>query len=329
MCTSAQAEGHASWAEYRKTFISKDGRVIDYGQEHASTSESQGYGMLLAVINNDRRTFDSLWNWTRSNLQVRQDNLIAWLWGKRDNGSWEVKDYNNATDGDTIIAMSLLKAAERWGKDVYKKDAQRIVISMREKLAVQKKGKTFLLPGYFGFSNDGSITLNPSYIIPTAYSRFTEVDDKDFWQNVHRDGLELLRAECFGKTCLPADWVQLRGNGLELAEGRPARFGHDAIRTILHASWASEKLPTGVTIVIDNYKDKGSIPLWVDLKSGEVSKRNAQAGYYAIYGLAAKMLDDPRTSRRLFDEAEKNLKSEKDNYYSYSLYLLSHIKERL
>ena len=102
-CASAQAGGPAFWEHYKSTFISHDGRVIDYGQGQASTSEGQGYGMLLAVINGDKKAFDTIWGWTKANLTVRQDGLMAWLWGKRDNAMWEVMDYNNATDGDTLI----------------------------------------------------------------------------------------------------------------------------------------------------------------------------------------------------------------------------------
>ena len=46
-----------TWEHYKKTFISNDGRVIDYYQEQCSHSEGQGYGMLLAVRHNDKETF--------------------------------------------------------------------------------------------------------------------------------------------------------------------------------------------------------------------------------------------------------------------------------
>ncbi len=251
-CALAQAGEPAFWDHYKSTFISQDGRVIDYGQGQASTSEGQGYGMLLAVINGDKKVFDTVWGWTKANLSVRQDSLLAWLWGKRDNGMWEVMDYNNATDGDTLIAFSLLKASTQWDSDSYEQEAMKVIRSIREKLAVRIEGKTFLLPGYYGFKDAGSITLNPSYMIFSAYRLFAEVDDNAFWRKIHQDGLELLKAACFGNPCLPADWVWVSRRGVEIAEARSTRFGHDAVRTLLHVSWAQGQLPDGLAIERDN-----------------------------------------------------------------------------
>ncbi|KKK77583.1 hypothetical protein LCGC14_2852130 [marine sediment metagenome] len=327
-CALAQAGEPAFWEHYKSTFISQDGRVIDYGQGQASTSEGQGYGMLLAVINGDKKVFDTVWDWTKANLSVRQDNLLAWLWGKRDNGMWEVMDYNNATDGDTLIAFALLKASTKWDRDSYEKEAMKVIRSIREKLAVRIEGKTFLLPGYYGFKDAGSITLNPSYMIFSAYRLFAEVDDNEFWRKIHQDGLELLKAACFGNPCLPADWIWVSRRGVEIAEARSTRFGHDAVRTLLHVSWAQGQLPEGLAIGLDSYKQNGYIPWWIDLKSGEISKQSAPAGFYAVYGRAAMQAGELKTSQRLFNEAEKKIQGEEKNYYSYSLYLLSLIKEQ-
>jgi endoglucanase len=329
VCAVAQAQDPALWEQYKKTFFSGDARVIDYRQGHASTSESQGYGMLLATSYDDRKAFENLWHWTRSNLSVRNDNLLAWLWGKRANGNWEAIDLNNATDGDVLVAFALLRASRRWDHEKYKHGALRIIRALREKMAVTVRGKTVLLPAYYGFGEKEGIVLNPSYMIFPAYRMFSEVDDGEFWKKVYRDSLEISLEACFGARCLPADWIRVTEDGMAPAEQWPPRFGYDAIRTLLHLSWERKPLPRGVGTALEAYRKYGYIPLWFDLKNWETSKEPALAGFYAIYSLAAEEAGDHKTSDRLLKEAKQSLLDEEKDYYSFSLYLLATIDEPL
>jgi endoglucanase len=68
----------ALWAAYKQRFISAEGRLIDDSAGNVSHSEGQGYAMLLAAFAGDRATFDKLWAWTSSNLEIRGDGLAAW-----------------------------------------------------------------------------------------------------------------------------------------------------------------------------------------------------------------------------------------------------------
>jgi len=327
LCLAAQAGTGPSWEHYKSLFLAGDGRVIDYGQQHSSTSESQGYGMLLAVFNDDRKAFDTIWNWSRSNLSVRKDSLMAWLWGKRPNDKWEVMDYNNATDGDILISFALLKAARQWNSANYRQEAIPIVRSLREQLAVVHEGDTFILPGYYGFTNNGNVTLNPSYLIFPAYRLFAEVDEPAFWKGVYRSAIELLHNSCLGTPCLPADWVRLEGKSIRMDETRSTMFSYDAIRTLLHLSWEDKPMPGGLSRVFDFYAQRGFIPEWVDLRTDAMSDRRAHAGVYAVYGLAARLSGNTETGKKLLYEARDNIMKEERNYYSYSLYLLSLIEE--
>ena len=326
---TARAEALPSWERYKALFVAQDGRVIDYGQGQVTTSEGQGYGMLLSVYHDDRKTFDSIWTWSRSNLGVRKDSLMAWLWGRRPNNTWEVMDYNNATDGDTLIALALLKAAGRWHHDEYRQEAKLILRSIREKLSVSRSGRTYLLPGYFGFTDEDSVTLNPSYLIFPAYRLFAEVDDKAFWDRLHGDSLDLLKKASFGENRLPPDWLRLKGDIVEIDEQRSTRFGYDAVRVFLHLSWEKGIMPGGLGHVLEIYRKKGYIPRWVDLKGGDISTNSAHAGIYAIYGLAARKAGDQKVSQDLLKEAATRLEDEGRDYYSYSLFLLSGIEDMI
>jgi len=316
------------WKEYKSHFITHDGRVIDYYQGQIGHSEGQGYGMLLAVIYDDKNTFDRIWQWTKNNLQVRRDNLLAWCWGKRPNGEWDVIDYNNATDGDILVAFALLKVAKKWHDNHYQTEGLKIIKSIREKLALNWEDRIFLLPGYYGFTKNGSLQLNPSYLILPAYRCFAEVDKKNFWKKVHQNARFLLSRASFTSLHLPADWITLNKTGVSICTDKSHYFGYEAIRILLYLCWEERpQFPSGVKEIFKFYKKLHYIPLWVDLVNVSLSLRDAPAGFYAIYARVAQRIGEETLSKELFEKAKEKLLTEKDNYYSFTLYLLAESKE--
>ncbi len=312
------------WEQYKSAFIQNDGRVIDKWQENISHSEGQGYGMLNSVLYDDRAAFQNLWLWTKNNLQLRKDSLFAWEWGKRLDEQLGIIDYNNATDGDILIAYALLKASEKWHDNGYKTEASKIIESIRKYLQVNRGNRIFLLPAYYGFQKDDGEVLNPSYVIFSAYRTFAEIDDKAFWSRVYEDGLFLLEKSSYGKFKLPADWVIWNKTGISIYEKKSSLFGYEAIRTLLYLSWGEKtRPPEGVTELFKIYEKLGYIPLFVDLSKNTISLEDAPAGFYAVYARAAEKIGSAALSRRLFAEARQKAAAEKDNYYSMSLLLLS------
>ena len=87
-----------SWEAWKKAYLNPEGRVVDNYQEGASHSESQGYGLYLAVRFNDMDTFRLIYAWTENNLALRPDGLLAWRW--KEDSAPHVEDTNNASDGD-------------------------------------------------------------------------------------------------------------------------------------------------------------------------------------------------------------------------------------
>ena len=220
--------------------------------------------------------------------------------------------------------------------------AREIISNMRRALAVRWQGRTFLLPGKDGFTDKngdkGGIVINPSYIVLSAYRSFAEVDDEDaatFWKKVEEDGRWLLSEASFGDLGLPADWVMLTGSGVVPGTAndpaRPPRFGLDAVRVLLYNS--SERggasFTEAASALFSFYNEMGYMPLSVELRSGIPSEEPATAGIYAIYGLLAARAGQEGLAGRLFKEAELALSSEKEEYYSFSLYLLTRMHDHL
>ncbi len=313
------------WDAYKAQFISADGRNIDRQQGKTSTSEGQGYAMLLAEGFDDYPAFQKIWRWTKNNLQVRKnDRLFAWEWGKRPDGQWAAIDLNNATDGDTLIAYALVLAGRKWRNASYISAGRAIAADIRKHLVIERNGMLLVLPGCYGFSSNDALVMNPSYFIWPAYRIFGEVDNKQFWSRVYRDSMKLLGKARFTVFGLPPDWMTVNRAGAPLPTGKRSVYGYSAIRVLLYLAWEKDK--TGLSPFkkfIGLYKCLGFIPREVDLANNTFSMDDAPAGFYAVYARAARQLGEPGLGRILEQKAAQKLKLESGSYYSNSLYLLS------
>lgn len=125
-----------AWRAYKARFVSEQGRVVDTANGGISHSEGQGYGMLLAVAAGDRETFERIWTWTRANLMVRDDQLIAWRWEPDKRPA--VADMNDASDGDLLVAWALTEAAEAWHEPEHQVAGRRIAVELGRKLLLPR-----------------------------------------------------------------------------------------------------------------------------------------------------------------------------------------------
>ena len=318
------------YEDFLSRFSTDDGRIVDFYQGQASHSEGQGYAMLLAASRGDRPAFDRFRAWTQDNLQVRgRDRLLAWKWGRRTPDTWAVIDENNATDGDVLTAMALIKAGEAFGEASYLEAAREIIGDIRRNLVVERGGRLCLLPGYHGFMEPDGVVLNPSYFLFSGFRMFGRHDDGAFWEKVRSDALALLRLSLGSSLGLPPDWVRFDGNAVEPAPGRPARFGYDAIRVPLYLAWdhgltAWPELPGYLDLV----ERLGYVPRWVDLEPGAASLEPGSGGMHAVLSRAARDLGRPDQARVLAREAERRLASDGEarDYYSWALMLLSSLE---
>jgi len=314
----------ADWETYQQTFISADGRVVDFSQNSISHSEGQGYGLLLALMNGDRAAFDRIFKWTTDNLQVRRDALFAWSWGQRPNSAWNVIDYNNASDGDILIAFALLKAADRWGHPPFREAALRIVRDIRTHLAVTGHDFQLIAPAYFGFNGRAGNTFNIGYLVLPAFVEFAKVDDGAFWNRTLRDSRRLLEKAAFSRLKLPADWVALENGQVTLAAARSPFFGYEAIRVPLYLAWHGESRQLSVFAdYLQFVESAGYLPNRVNLVDGSPAAEIAPAGFYAVMGLCARRLGREDLARKLFQDAGSKLASEPKDYFSNTLFLLA------
>lgn len=214
----------AAFVIYKRGFIKADGRVFDPQNGGVTHSESQGYGMLLALLGSDPATFDQIWHFSRNNLQ-RRDGLFAWKWvpGRG------IDDRNNATDGDIMIATALALAGLRWNREEYIREAKRIAEAVGDRLIIRHGGYTLLLPGEWAKPTPlrPRPILNLSYFIPLSLPLMESLSPRHDWEGVMRDGNRILDQ----LVQPPSDWSQLDETGAPIpASGFPRTFSYDAVR---------------------------------------------------------------------------------------------------
>lgn len=230
----------AVWDGWKRRFLTDQGRVVDTANGQMSHSEGQGYGMTLAAAAGDRVAFERIWAWTRANLMVRPDELMAWRWEPDKRAG--VGDLNNASDGDILVAWALTEAAEFWGEPSYRVAARRIAVEISRKTLLQKsRYGALILPAVYGFTDqergDGPV-VNLAYWVYPALERLRIVAPEVDWKGVTQSGLDLLKASQFGPAGLPPDWLALKGDKPALAQGFAPAFGYDAIRAPLYMAMA-------------------------------------------------------------------------------------------
>lgn len=285
--TMASAQEVPSWRDFKNRHISADGRVIDGANGGISHSEGQGAGMLLAVLHDDRATFQSIWSWSEAHLQIRDDQLLVWKWDPRQNPN--VTDRNNASDGDILTAWALYLGFQRWGDPAHRKSADAIASDIRQKLLRQSAWGVVLLPGVDGFESSDGMIINLSYWVFPAFATFDRYSSSNTWNELRDSGLKLLRQARFGSWQLPPDWLRISANQLAVA-AKPfnPRFGYDAVRIPLYLIWAGADTPELLQPYLRFWvvqSQSRSLPAWVDLGNGTTSPYAAPQGFQAIVAL--------------------------------------------
>jgi endo-1,4-beta-D-glucanase Y len=138
----ALAQAYATW----KTNFVRGSTVIAPEQNNVVTSESMGYGMMIAAAMGDKAAFDMFWTYVQGKLS---GGLMTWKEGQQ----------GSASDGDLDIAYALAMAGAQWGGS-YTSAAT----SMGSAIASND-----IVSGIVrGGSQFKDANFNPSYFIPAA-----------------------------------------------------------------------------------------------------------------------------------------------------------------
>jgi endoglucanase len=273
--------------------------------------------MLFAVHYDDRAAFDRLWQWTRRNLQVRDDALLAWKW---ENGT--VADRNNAADADILVAWALARAAEKWREPEYEAASKRIAKDVRGKLLKRVSHGLVLLPAMEGFDKPDGRTINLSYWVFPAIRDLQRIDPAPEWDELAKSGVAILKYAYFGRWRLPPDWLKL-GDPVSPGGNSPERFGFDAVRIPIYLVWGRQDTDS----LMQPYRDfwgyfagARDVPAFTNLGDDSVDTHGGGVGVRAIAQLATAY---PRLAAVRLPPLEAG-----ESYYSATLLLLAKITIR-
>ena len=331
---SARAGPCGEWPllqRYAARFVSQDGRVLDRGEHDRTTSEGQAYALFFSLVANDRAQFARLLEWTGKNL-ARGDlgqQLPAWNWGQRRDGSWGVLDDNSASDADLWIAYDLLEAGRLWKEPRYDALARRLLslVAAREIESLPGLGP-MLLPGARGFVlPDGrGVRLNPSYQPPQLLRRFAAAGVPGPWTAVLASALRMLRDTA--PEGAVADWVLYRpkrGFSPDPVHGRTGSY--DAIRAYLWAGMLPGDAPGDALGALLAQVGQGQpLPETIDVLSLR-GHGQAPVGFYGALLPLARARGDAQAARRLEEHiaaAQKDgLYGQPPAYYDQNLLLFA------
>ena len=318
--TVHDAQTLADWSDFRRRFVSGDGRIIDNANGGVSHSEGQGWGMMLAVAADDRASFDLIADWTRRHLQIRPDALHAWRYVPR--SQIPVSDHNNATDGDLFIAGALLRAAWKWNRQNLADAAAEIATDILERLVREVGPRTVLLPGAVGFEQAHSLTINPSYYVLPLFEELASLRPSPAWGRLTEQGLALLDEGRFGRWRLSPDWLEVeRSTGaISLDHKRPTRFAYDAIRIPLWLTWTGQGRSVTDDFLAYWRHHQPVPPAWVDLGSNNQASYPAPPGMLAIGQTASEL---SQRGQNTVNFAALPAVSASPDYYSAALTLLA------
>jgi hypothetical protein len=181
----------ALYTHWKAKFLSGGKVMMPEQTADGTTSESQGYGLMISQAMDDKATFQAIWNETKGKLVK---GVVNWSWGKNDGTS--------ATDGDEDIAYALYLADKKgWGT---KSDADSLASAI---MSNDVSGSTLKLG-----SNYNVNAFNPSYFAPLAYRSFA-----GSWGGVIDTNYGLV-AKCQQSNGLIADWCKTDGTPASASE---------------------------------------------------------------------------------------------------------------
>ena len=336
-----------SWQSYVRHYISPEGRVAIPERAGGSISEGQAYALLRALWADDPATFAKVYHWTRNHLsrrQARGDALLAWHWGRDQDGSERVLDWNTATDGDLDYALALVLAARRgWrpppGTPEYTEEARQVLQNILDLETVRLPGGELLLTPGNWHEDRPPYLVNPSYFSPAAYRVFADLQPRAGWERLRDAAYDLLprlagRMGNLKGVGLFPDWCRVDELGrVAPAPGRDSHFGWEAVRLpwrlALDSIWFREERATRLLthnflpFFKKEWQTRGRLAALYSYKGAALVNYESPVLYAGVLAAAMAARDQSfgrQTAAKILtfyrEEKDRAFFADPDNYYA-------------
>jgi endoglucanase len=288
---ASPASAWPAWDAFARQFIGPEGRVT-VDEQARTHSEAQSYALFFALVAGDREYFERLLLWTENNLSAGDitSQLPAWLWGKREDGTWGVIDRNAASDADLWIAYALAEAGRLWNEPRYRALSAALARRIVDEEAADLPGLGLtLLPAPHGFAlKDGLWRLNPSYTPLQVLHRLAGSTAQPAYRALTVSALRVIvRSAPKG---LSPDWTvyntKIHRRGFRADAADKGRGAYNAIRVylwagMLHAQAEERHLLLKTLAPMAHFvREQGYPPESIDILTGQASGP-APAGFSA------------------------------------------------
>jgi endo-1,4-beta-D-glucanase Y len=180
--------------------------------------EAVGFGMLIFAYMGERKNFDGLYNFYKTNCHSNAGDMMGWIGKCGGNTSC------SASDGDVDVAFSLIIASWQWPDGGYL-DKAKVVITNLKKVVTPCGNVLALHMGITGTTvYNGCNEVDISYYNPAAFREFAKVTGDSSWTQLAEDTYTILLAGANATTGLVTDRQSVSGspNGM---------YAYDACRT--------------------------------------------------------------------------------------------------
>ena len=192
-----------SWTEYKKKYLANS---AIRSNTNFLTSSDQKYGMMQSLINNDKASFDSIWNFTKDNFQKRKADKLLVSKIRNIDGATTILNSNSSSDAETEITLSLILATNKWNDVQYSNDAKDILNDLFKLRVANQNGNSVLL------QSDSNITqgydlIHMSQLSPGHFRIFNSVNPENNWLKLSEDSYSILNQVMQTRTLIP-NWVK-------------------------------------------------------------------------------------------------------------------------
>ena len=200
-----------------------------------TVSEGIGYGMLLSYFQEDKATFDALWNYSRGYRTYFNTPLTPWI---TSSFNYTRIDVSSTTDADLDIATALILMYYKTGTQEYLNDAIQIVNAIWE--TEIEKTNLLILPGNSSmWQND--LTFNLSYFSPVALRLFEQIDSNHNWTGVLDAMYTYMKMVQDAGTGVFPDWSDISGIAKKSPNGSSNNsywlFDKESVRIPWRIAW--------------------------------------------------------------------------------------------
>lgn len=224
------APGRASGG-FLSAYVRPDGQVVRPDQGGDTVSEGQAYGMLLAEATGRDAEFATIWEWTRTHLQLG-DGLFAY----HASAAGQVVGRQPASDADLLIAWALLRYSGPRAAALHAEGRRVAGAILAHEVTNGPGGMPVLTAGPWAAGRPA--TLDPSYWSLPAMQGIASLTGDRTWTRMLTGAVSMTRTLTDDGRALPPDWAELTASGTLRPEPAPSgaqpqtEYGPDAQRTV-------------------------------------------------------------------------------------------------